>query len=84
MDNQHRRIRGYRDLTENELAMMNLLKTDEEWWGPMLARIEDECRRNDPEALRWVELARTHLETGYMFALKAIARPTTGLGRRSK
>ena len=26
MDNQHRRIKGYRELTEDEIALMNQIK----------------------------------------------------------
>lgn len=52
--------------------------------GHDLERIEKFIRRTgDAEAGRWLSIARTHLETGFMFAIKAVARPTNGLGRKN-
>jgi hypothetical protein len=56
---------------------MNLLKAIEWRVGEALKEID----ASDPSAARWLAIARTHLETGFMFALKAVARPTNGLGR---
>lgn len=81
MDNQHRAIAGYRDLTPEEVDAMNGLKAKEAELGELLAAL-DLAVAGDPAAGRWAGLARTHLETGFMFAIKAIARPTNGLGRR--
>jgi hypothetical protein len=77
MDNQHRKIAGYRELDEGEVASMNLLKDLEERVKEALA----EVNVSDASSARWAAIARTHLETGFMFALKAVARPTNGLGR---
>lgn len=82
MDNQHKLIKGYRDLRQDEIEFMNALKDLEEELGQALNTIEAANNLNDPEANRWVALARTHLETGIMFAIKAVARPAGGLGRR--
>ena len=83
MDNQHKKISGYRDLTQGEIDAMNELKNVEAKLGVTLSRIDDLLTElGDAEAKRWVSLARTHLETGMMFAIKAVARPTNGLGRR--
>ena len=83
VDNQHKKIAGYRDLTEAEIESMNNLKEMEADLGKALFEVDVLCGlANDNEAKRWVALARTHLETGMMFAIKAVARPTNGLGRR--
>lgn len=82
MDNQHKKISGYRDLSQTEIDAMNALKDAEAHIGTVLAEIERDLRDVDPEAGRWAAIARTHLETGFMFAIKAVARPTNGLGRK--
>jgi len=83
VDNQHKRISGYRDLSEDEIALMNRVKAKEAEMVDLLAEVEDATRAaGDHEAGRWASLARTHLETGFMFAVKAIARPDGGLGRK--
>ncbi len=83
MDNQHREIVGYRDLEKAEVTSINDVKAFEQTTAAILQTIEEEVKQSgDAEAGRWVSLARTHLETGFMFAIKAIARPTNGLGRK--
>ncbi len=85
VDNQHKKISGYRDLTVTEIDMMNELKDIEARLGHALTGLEDTVKAmapEDREAMRWVAMARTNLETGMMFAIKAVARPTNGLGRK--
>lgn len=83
MDNQHREISGYRELTHVEINLMNLLKTFEADLGDLLGRVAAHvATTDDAAAARWLALARTELETGMMYAVKAVARPTNGLGRR--
>jgi hypothetical protein len=84
MDNQHKHIKGYRDLDEHEIALINQLKQAEANAGMVIAQLNDLCQAvSDVEAARWVSIARTHLETGFMYAIKAVARPTNGLGRKN-
>jgi hypothetical protein len=85
-------IDGYRKLTSSEVEIINGLKHMEanvrSHLGDMEAHLrtlveQDESDQDDlGDLLRWVDIARTHFETGFMFAIKAIARPTNGLGRR--
>ena len=77
MDNQHQKITGYRDFSQDEIDLMNKMKALEAEIGNVLAALT----KDDAGANRWAAIARTHLETGFMFAMKAVARPTTGLGR---
>ena len=82
MVNQHKLISGYRDLNQEEIDVINMLKKMEEQAGHILADIDNRvARAGDDGAARWVSIARTHLETGYMYAIKAVARPDNGLGR---
>lgn len=66
------KIKGYRSLTEQEVNAINTLKKVEERLTETLDAAEVEFDANK----RYLALARTHLETGFMFAVKAIDKPT--------
>lgn len=83
MDNQHKKIAGYRDLTQAEIDLMNEIKAAEENVASLFQRVADLAKQDgDNGAGRWASIARTDLETGFMFLLKAVARPSNGLGRK--
>lgn len=72
-------IKGYRELTDIEVDLVNNLKD----WEKQVDQLLRELGRDhveDPAVGRWLSLARTHIETGLMFAVKSITRPTGGLG----
>lgn len=69
VDNQHRKIAGYRDLSEDEIATINRFKELERSVYEML---DKSPHAPDP---RHAAIAKTHLETGFMFAIKSIAKP---------
>lgn len=81
MKDQHEKISGYRDLSQAEINLMNALKGQEAAVGHLLAAVDAELSPADADECRWLSIARTHLETGFMYAIKAVARPTNGLGR---
>lgn len=70
MENQHRRISGYRELSEDEIAAMNALKALGNQVGEALDRAA--AAGADP---RSIATARTQLQTGFMWAVRAIAQP---------
>lgn len=71
MDNQHRHINGYRDLNQAEIDAMNGLKALAEDCREALETVaEIDC--HDPRALA---IARTEMQTAFMWAIRAIARP---------
>lgn len=73
MDNQHRKIAGYRELTENEIAQINEIKQV----GERLSVLIEGLQAMPAVDQRWAALAKTHLQMGVMFAVRAIAKPTT-------
>ena len=84
MDNQHKLIQGYRDLSQGEINSINKLKEMEADIGIVLAHLDDMAMAaNNVTSARWASIARTHLEIGFMFAIKAVACPTNGLGVRN-
>lgn len=75
MENQHQKITGYRDLTQAEIDLMNEGKALAEQVGEYLAKL-----RGIPDSSidqRWLSIGQTHLQQGFMAAIRAIARPTT-------
>lgn len=73
MDNQHKMIKGYRDLTATEIDYMNQVKEIGEALKDLLYDIE-QIEGIDQRA---VEIARTELQTGCMWLTRAIARPNS-------
>lgn len=86
MDNQHKQIKGYRDLSQEEINLMNKIKTLAEQVGELVNEIEettDEAYFNADEdngegdATRWVYWAKRDLQLGFMQLTRAVAKPTT-------
>lgn len=73
MDNQHKLIKGYRDLTESEIAAMNKLKELESQIGEAIKQLA----ANPVFDQRCVSIARTQIETGFMYAVRAVAQPVS-------
>ncbi|NCB78532.1 MAG: hypothetical protein EOM41_00770 [Bacilli bacterium] len=73
MDNQHKLIKGYRDLSEGEIKAMNAVKSEAERIGLLVEELEANA---DLDA-RWVTIAKDHLQQGFMAAVRSIAKPTT-------
>lgn len=71
MDNQHKLIKGYRDLDAREIAMMNTIKAD----GEVLKDLIENLRKVKGVDQRWVDIAETHLQQGIMAAVRAVVKP---------
>lgn len=84
MKDQHRFIPGYRDLGADEMEDIKFFKEWERRLETLCTSLDETIAKypGDPVAARWASLARTHLEIGMMFAIKAIAKPTMSIGRK--
>lgn len=71
MENQHRKISGYRELDQGEIDAMNAVKVLEAEFNAMIDRL----RRLPDVDLRNVALAQTAGEDAFMRAVRAIAKP---------
>lgn len=73
MDNQHKLIKGYRDLSQEEIDLMNLVKGNAESIGKLIEHMET------VEGLdgRWLSIAKTDIQKGFMALIRSIAQPTT-------
>jgi len=72
MDNQHKLIKGYRDLSQSEIDGMNSIKALEVDTGELFKQIGD-IEGVDQRALA---LAKTKLQEGFMWFVRSIAKPS--------
>jgi hypothetical protein len=73
MENQHRKIAGYRELSAEEIALMNECKAVAETVRELHARIAAAPGIDG----RAAAIAKTELQTGFMWLVRSIAQPTT-------
>lgn len=73
VDNQHQKIKGYRDLSQDEIDFMNEGKELAE-----RVRIYTEKVGELSEVdKRWLSIGVTSLQQGFMAVIRSIAKPTT-------
>lgn len=71
MDNQHKQIKGYRDLSQKEINQMNAIKDIAAKVGDIIEALQD-----DPDIdQRWLAIAKTDLQKGFMSAVRSVAKP---------
>lgn len=73
MDNQHKMILGYRDLSQEEINDINRIKQAEIALGELWKLIcSDDHYAVD---MRCMNIAKTHFEEGFSAFVRAIAKP---------
>ncbi len=74
MDNQHKKITGYRDLTQVEIDLMNEIKEQ----GSILEQLVIKLRaQEDSLNQRWISIGATDLQTGLMALVRGVAQPNS-------
>lgn len=71
VDNQHKQISGYRDFTQFDIDVINHIKAAE----TELGKLWREIGATDAVDRRWLAVARTHFEEGFMAFVRAVAKP---------
>ena len=71
MENQHRKISGYRELSQDEIDTMNQVKNT----AKLVFGMIDDLVNNPTVDQRWVSIAKTDLQKGFMAATRAVAKP---------
>ena len=66
-------ITGYRQLSQEEAALMNEIKEH----GVQLGVLVEKLRQNQGLDGRWISIGATDLQTGLMALVRAVAQPTT-------
>lgn len=85
MENQHQHIKGYRDLSQAEIDLMNRIKEKAEECGALvqeMMHMQDSPSATAPDGStkpngRWVAIAQTDLQKGFMALVRSVAKPTT-------
>ena len=91
MDNQHKKIKGYRDLSQQEIDLMNRIKAHGEEAKNLLSEVyemryaqqHDACEGlakdlshpQTVESIRCLEIAKQNLQTGQMWFVRSVALP---------
>ena len=91
MDNQHRKVKGYRELSQAEIDLMNEIKTKGVELAELVAKLNlhinnqlSDARTNIDEVERlhaadptnWLLLGKSKLQEGLMALTRSIAQPT--------
>lgn len=79
VDNQHQKIKGYRDLTIEEINLMNEAKELSVQVGALIEKLSasDAVPTEQGIDQRWLSIAKTDLQKGFMSLIRSIAQPTT-------
>lgn len=84
VENQHRKISGYRDLSEAEIALMNEIKAHEQKTADLHRRVvavigppavEDVYDSDVSERRRQAAIAKTEFEHAFMRLVRVVANP---------
>jgi hypothetical protein len=71
VENQHRKITGYRELDQQEIDLMNEIKLK----GSELDVLINKMTMDASSDVRWISIAKTNLQQGIMALIRAVAKP---------
>ena len=71
MKDQHTKIKGYRDLTQEEINLMNEVKAKGEELGNLIAKLRS-LSSNDSQ---WIDVGELQLKQGVMSLVRSVAQP---------
>ena len=66
-------IKGYRELTDNEISVINDIKE----LADLIGQIIEEMEKTDGIDQRWLAIGKTDLQKGFMSVIRSIAKPTS-------
>jgi hypothetical protein len=79
MENQHRKITGYRELNQDEIDLMNEIKQHGVELKALYDKAADRFKQDittDPnERMRWLNIGRTGYQQALMALTRAVAAP---------
>jgi len=76
MKDQHTMIKGYRDLSQEEIDLMNRAKELAVKVGELCSELEMSAHDLGLDG-KWLSTGTLNLQTGFMQVIRSIARPTT-------
>jgi hypothetical protein len=72
LDNQHKHIKGYRDLSESDIELINEIKAAGEQLRHLIAALKALGPHLDQ---RWIAEGNTDLQKGIMCLVRGVAQP---------
>ena len=85
MENQHRKIKGYRELNQDEIDLMNEIKEKGVELGALIDKVNQVNSFTDDQdfaeqvtrsqAMSWAAEAKTDFQKGLMCLTRAVAKP---------
>lgn len=78
MENQHRKITGYRELSQAEIDLMNEIKAKGAELQALVEKVNDTntvIEGDKGDCYRWSSIAKTDFQTGLMALTRAVAKP---------
>ena len=80
MDNQHRKISGYTELTQEQIDLMNRVRAQGVELEALVGELRSLAHRTSTAASyvdpRWISIGATDLQTGLMALTRAITKST--------
>lgn len=73
MKDQHTKIKGYRDLSQEEIDLMNEAKQIATQVGKLVEKIKSESSTD----MKWADDGELNLQKGFMSLIRSVAKPTT-------
>lgn len=73
MSDDKPKVKGYRELSPETIAMMNAVKTK----GEELGELIEQLRNTDGLDQRWIATGATDIQKGLMCVTRGIAQPNT-------
>lgn len=73
MKDQHTKITGYRDLTQDEIDLMNEIKA----LGNQIETLVEKLYDYESIDFRWCNIGKTHMQQGLMALVRSVAKPTS-------
>lgn len=87
MENQHRIIKGYRELSAEEIALMNEIKAKGEELRALVAKVANVIKdvpaapagieHEADHPVYWLRYAEGSFRSGVMYAVRAVAQPAS-------
>lgn len=73
MSENSKEIKGYRELSQSEIDLMNEIKAKAAEFGELVAKLQ----ATDDLDQRAIAIGKTELQTGFMWLVRGVAKPTT-------
>jgi signal transduction histidine kinase len=71
MDNQHRKFKGYLELSQEEVDLINRIRQA----GAELGELVDDLQSLSQTEKRWVNIGKTDLQKGLMALTRSVDNP---------